>query len=454
MKDRLRSNEQLTVNNGQMANGNKKRLFLFVLLLTFFSCNEKIKENADMHKGHEMNHVLKADSTKDEIYWCPMDTQVVQKGPGICPICNMHLEPKPMPHNDDSMNSHAERVYTPANVAVLSAVRSVKPVLKIIPVRIKAAGYITYDERRIYNISARIGGRIEKLHIKYNYQPIQKGQALFEIYSHELQAAQQEYLFLKKNDPNATDLINSSKRKLLLLGMSESQINRIKESDHVHATTTVYSSYSGFVVETKDQREPFTSGSLDPMNSPGMKSNSMPESSKELFLREGAYVDKGQNIFRVANTDVVWGVLEIYSSQLPQVKLNQTVHVRQAGSDEMIIGKINFIEASYKEGSGTVRLRVYLDNRKQDLKIGNLLSAEIEAGNKQGLMIPQTAFYDLGRDKIVFVKHNGAFQTRKVLIGYSGENEVEVLSGLTEGEEIAENAQFMIDSESFIKLKD
>jgi membrane fusion protein, copper/silver efflux system len=422
-----------------------------VILLLFMSCGKDPGEQKNSHEDH-VAPSSKENTGKEVIYWCPMDTQIVQKGPGVCPICHMDLEPKPMTHNSDSM-SHVEWVYTPVNVAVLSTVRSVKPGLKIIPVKIKAAGYITYDERRINNVSARIGGRIERLYIKYNYQPIQKGEALFEIYSHELQTAQEEYLFLKRKDPNATDLINSSRRKLLLLGMSESQINQIKESDHVHATTTVYSSYSGFVVETKDQSEPFTSGSQDPMNSPGMKSNSMPESSKELSLREGSYVDKGQKIFRIANTDVVWGILEIYSGQLSQVKLNQMVHIMPEGSDEMIMGRINFIDASYKEGSGTVRLRVYLDNRNQSLKTGNLLSAEIEAGNKQGLMIPQSTLYDLGRDKIVFVKHNEAFETRKVIIGYSGEHEAEILSGLTEGEEIAENAQYMIDSESFIKIK-
>jgi membrane fusion protein, copper/silver efflux system len=426
-------------------------IIIFSLLLLFASCDKKVKESSNPHEGHDMEHVSKSDTSKEVIYWCPMDTQIVQKKPGVCPICGMDLEPKPMAHNHDSM-SQKDWVYTPANVSVLSTVKFIMPVMKTVPVKIKVTGYISYDERRIYTIPAKVGGRIEKLHVKYNFQPITKGQALFEIYSHDLQTAQQEYLFIKRNDPNATDLINAAKKKLLLLGMTEGQINKISEGDHVHATTTVYSPYSGFVIEKKEQKETFAAkGSMEDNSNMGEGQNTN-ENNKEISLREGAYVDRGENVFMVANTEVVWAIFEVYSNQLAQIKINQLIHIMLENTDEMIMGKINFIEPAYKKGSGTTKLRVYLDNKNQNLKIGNLLSGEIEADDKKGLWISQSAVYDLGVDKIVFIKRNGAFETRKIIIGYSSGKEVEVISGLSEGEEIAENAQFMIDSESFVKV--
>jgi Cu(I)/Ag(I) efflux system membrane fusion protein len=411
-------------------------------LLIISSCTEKKTE-----------HVHIQDSVKtDIIYHCPMDTQIVQNKPGTCPICGMDLVPKPGAHQHESMGSR-DLIYTPTNVLVLSTVKSVRPVFKSIPVKIKAAGYLSYDERRINTISAKTGGRIEKLMVKYNYQPIKKGQALFEIFSHDLQTAQQEYLYIKRNEPDASDLLHAAKRKLLLLGMTEEQVNRIQAAGHIHATTTVYSPYTGFVIEDKTNKEVFRSdGSME--NKSGMSGETtMKVNNKEISLREGAYVGKGEAVFRVANTDVVWAIFEVYADQLTQIKINQSVHIMLENSKEMIMGKVDFIEPAYKEGSGTARVRVYLDNKDQDLKIGNILSGEIEAGEKKGLWIPQTSIYDLGNDKIVFVKRNGAFESRKILTGINSGNEVEVLSGLTKGEEIAENAQFMVDSESFVKIK-
>jgi Cu(I)/Ag(I) efflux system membrane fusion protein len=315
-------------------------------------------------------------------------------------------------------------------------------------------GYIDYDERKIYSVSAKTAGRIEKLYIKYNYQPVKKGQALFEIYSHDLQTAQQEYLYVKMNDPNAADLIKAAKKKLLLLGMTETQISSISASKHVHATTAVYSPYTGFIIEkqlSKKRFVPASGGSME--NTSGMGSSQTMNESKEISLREGTYVDKGERVFKIANTDLVWAIFEVYPNQLNQIKLNQPIHIMLENPEEMIMGKINFIEPSYKEGTGTSRLRVYLDNKDQNLKIGALISGEIEAGEKKGLWIPSSSVYDLGRNRIVFVKRAGAFETKKISIGYASEKEVEVVSGLSEGEEIAENAQFLVDSESFIKIE-
>jgi membrane fusion protein, copper/silver efflux system len=412
-------------------------LIIFILLINY-SCTEK-----------KVDH-LHAKDTSEVIYFCPMDTQIVQNKPGTCPICKMDLVPKPAAHQHESMKSQ-DWVYKPVNASVLSNVKSIKPVYKSVTVKIHAPGYVTYDERRINAISAKTGGRIERLNVKYNYQPVKKGQALFEIFSHDLQTAQQEYLYLKRSDPDE-EVLNAAKRKLLLIGMTEAQINGIQSAGHTHATTTVYSPYTGFVIDEKNNKEVFISNESMGSNAGMGRETSMKGNNKEISLREGAYVGKGEAVFKVANTDVVWAIFEVFTDQLTQIKVNQPVHIMLENSNEMIMAKVNFIEPAFKEGSGTVKVRVYLDNKNQDLKIGNLLSGEIEAGEKKGLWIPLSSTYDLGVDKIVFLKRNGVFETRKISAGYSSQNEIEVIDGLTEGEEIAENAQFLVDSESFVKV--
>src|SRR5690606_1488778 len=146
--------------------------------------------------------------------------------------------------------------------------------------------------------------------------------------------------------------------KLLLLGMSEEQIDKMSTADHIHATTTVYSPHSGFVIEKQGQRKTLSStGSMDNNSSMGA-APVMNESNKEITLREGAYVNKGESVFTVANTDIVWAVFEVYSNQLTQIKVNQPIHILLENTKEILMGKINFIEPSYKEESGTTRLRV------------------------------------------------------------------------------------------------
>jgi len=410
------------------------------------SCTSEKKED---HPEHI--HALHSDTIKknEHVYYCPMDPEVEQHKPGICPKCHMDLEIK-----DDS-SSHEIKDYTlmPANAAVLSSVKSIKPERKSLPITIKSSGYITYDTRRLYDISARIEGRIEKLYVKFKYQPVSKGQALLDIYSHELLTAQNEYLYLKRNDPNANDLLNAAKKKLLLLGMTESQINAVGHTEHVHPTTTVYSPYSGFIVEQSSEKNSASSNYANTNGSMSDASNSVTmNQGKELLLKEGSYVSKGEPIFKVANIDRVWTIFEIYSDAVPYVKLNLPVHIMLENTDEMIMGKVDFIEPSYNEGAGTARIRVYLDNKNQNLKIGNIVSGSVDAGNKEALWIPFTSVVDLGKQKIAFVKKDGAFETRVIQTGAKLGNVIEVLNGLSDSEEVAENAQFLIDSESFVKV--
>jgi Cu(I)/Ag(I) efflux system membrane fusion protein len=187
----------------------------------------------------------------------------------------------------------------------------------------------------------------------------------------------------------------------------------------------------------------------------GMENNSssmQTNNQEELILRQGAYLNRGSVIFKVVNTDVVWGIFEIYSDQLPLIKLNQTVTIKIENRDEPITGKVDFIEPNYQGGSKTSRFRVYLNNKDGKLKIGNLLQGELVTDTRQVLWIPESSVYDLGIDKIVFVKKGEVFESRKITTGIRANNLLEVVNGLGETEEVAVDAQYLVDSESFIKV--
>jgi membrane fusion protein, copper/silver efflux system len=424
-----------------------KILSAILITLLLESCEKKNHTDHTEHIHH--------DTVNNSVYYCPMDTQIVSDKPGTCPICKMDLELKSGHHHTDHVSTSGDIVYKPANVSVLSSVRTIKAVQKTVPVVIEGNGYITYDTRLINNISARISGRVEKLYIKYKYQPVKKGDPLFDIYSHELLSAQQDYLWLRNNDSENQDMVEASIQKLRLLGMTNQQLNQLGKNHHVHPVTTIFSPYSGFAVGLTDQAENVPDNPETGMGT-GSAMNSEPEmqtTPEEEILREGTYVNKGQAVFRIANTRNVWAVTEIFSGSLPDLKLNIPAEITVEGTDQPIRGKINFIEPALTSDQKSIRIRMDVNNKTRQLKIGNLIKTRIQAGNKSGLWIPSGAVYDLGKVKIVFVKTNGAFVTKEVNTGYTTGNETEVISGISETDEIAADAQFMVDSESFVKTE-
>src|SRR5690554_809754 len=137
-------------------------------------------------------------------------------------------------------------------------------------------GRIVYDTREKTMISSRVAGRIEKLNIKYNYQPVRKGELIMEVYSPDLVAAQRELLFLQNRDSG--DVKSSAMKKLLYLGMSQTQIDKMLKSGVPQYRVGIYSPVNGFVVE----KEP----------------SSMDETST-IMVREGQYLNAGESVFTI-----------------------------------------------------------------------------------------------------------------------------------------------------------
>src|SRR5690606_30459598 len=151
----------------------------------------------------------------------------------------------------------------------------------------------------------------EKIFLKYEFQPVKKGQPIAVIYSPEIRTAQRELLYLVDNDPANDQLIKGAKNKLKLLGLSESQIADLIAGKEAGNTFTIYSHDSGYLIN-KDAPGvstgiPQGSGSdgMGGMNSTSSlaSSSSSQSGSSPVLLREGDYVTPGQILFKVVNTN-------------------------------------------------------------------------------------------------------------------------------------------------------
>jgi Cu(I)/Ag(I) efflux system membrane fusion protein len=289
-------------------------------------------------------------------------------------------------------------------------------------------------------ISARVSGRIEKLYIKYRFQPIHKGDKVMDIYSPELLTGQQNLVFLIKNDPANTPLINAAKQKLLLLGMTNSQLQKIISTGKSLSSVTVYSSYTGHVHEAGNMS---STSQMIPINV-----------TDELTIKEGMYVEKGQPVFQVNNMNNVWVNLDFFPGENSLIKVGLPVTIiPETAPDKKILSRIGFVEPFYKNNSKTLSARVYLNNSKLMIPVGSQVKATININTKFDNWLPKESVLSLGLNKIVFLKNGGVFKAQAVSTGITANNLIQITDGLNPKDSVAVNAQFLIDSEGFIRVK-
>jgi Cu(I)/Ag(I) efflux system membrane fusion protein len=409
-------------------------LIAFCLLpIAFTACRESKKNEPEKHAAAK------------ETYTCPMHPQIIKDKPGSCPICGMDLVKKSAAGEkagDVTLND----LLRPSNQYVLSSIPTVHIQQRDEPVEITTYGFITYDTRQAGTVASNVAGRIEKLYVKYRYQKVNKGQKIMDIYSPELLTAQQNLLFLIQHDADNQALISAARQKLTLLGMSNQQLEQVVKSGKPVFTVTIYSNYSGHIHESSPAE------AMQAQAQTGMKDVSL--ITEELPLKEGMYVTKGQNLFVIYNPSKAWAVLNIFSGQAGMVKVGDKVRVSpETAPDKDFRAAISFIEPFYRPDSKTATARVYFNNPNMGIPIGSQVKAVIFAGARSARWLPEESVLTLGLDKVVFVKKDDAFVAHKIEAGIVNNHLIQVLNGLTEDDEVAANAQYLVDSESFIKVK-
>jgi Cu(I)/Ag(I) efflux system membrane fusion protein len=337
-----------------------------------------------------------------------------------------------------------EALLKPANAFVVSSVPVTSIEQREEEMELNVVGTVTYDQRQAGVISSRVSGRIERLYVRYKYQPVRKGQRIMEIYSPELMTAQQNLLFLLKNDPSNASMINAAKDRLLLLGMSAKQVAQVITAKKLKYSVPVFSNYSGFVTDLNKN----TTVAASPDNM-----QSAPTTNQELTVKEGMYVQTGQAILSVYNQSKALILLDIFPEQQAFVQSGNAVRiVPETAPGNNFRAKINYIEPVFRPGTKTVSARVYFNNAVWQLPIGSRVTANIFAQSQTAWWLPTEAVLTLGRDKIIFKKEAGGFKAQNIITGPEINRYVQVLSGLQKQDSVAINAQYLVDNEAFIKV--
>ena len=267
-----------------------------------------------------------------------------------------------------------------------------------------------------------------------------------DIYSPELLTAQQNLLFILKNDAANTSFINTAKEKLLLLGMSNEQLEQVIKAQKPSFTISVYSKYSGHIHEAGGI---MNNGS----NNPGTMKD-IAVVTEELPLKEGMYIQKGQTVFSVYNPSKVWALLNIYAENQGLIKNGNRVQLAaETLPGQTFAGIIDFIEPFFRKENKTLTVRVNFDNNKLQLPVGSQVKAKIFSTPQNGDWLPNESIVSLGLNKVVFVKATGGFMPHIVETGLTNNGKTQIRKGLALTDTVLLNAQYLMDSESFIKIK-
>lgn len=431
---------------------NKRLWLLLAFTVIFFSCGDN-RQTVDQQHAHAPHGVNQ--------YTCPMHPQIVQDEPGSCPICGMDLVPR-HPAGGLGADSNLAPLLKPVKEQVISNAKTIRPGSGYRIFNISLQGVVTYDNRNKVSVASRVAGRIEQMIVKYNYQPIQKGQLILEIYSPELAAAQRELIYISASDGDPA-LLDRAKQRLRLLGMQAAQIERVIQTGSPLYRVPVYAPASGYIVE-QNSNNPMTSSqppqAAAPAPSGGMggmsNSGTTPSATtpqlagSPLILRQGQYVSAGETLFTIYNDDRL--LAEFYFSPA----LEQSIRLQQkllfhpeANRNALQEGRIGLIEPTQKSGNSFSTARVFL--RRTSLKPGQLLEAWLPIVKTNAYWLPQQAILDLGSKTIVYKKEGAYFVPKVVTTGIRTNGVVEIADSIAHWE-VAENAGFMVDPESLLRL--
>jgi Cu(I)/Ag(I) efflux system membrane fusion protein len=298
---------------------------------------------------------------------------------------------------------------------------------------INAVGIVQYDQSRQAKVTAWIAGRIDALHVNTVGAYVSKEKPVAEVYSPDLVATQQEYLLAVKSREqlknstipsiaqNGEGLVASSRQRLMLFGVKESQIAELEKSGTPNIRLPIYTPISGVVIEKMVQR--------------------------------GQYVTIGEVLFNVADLSSVWVEIEVYENEFPAIHLGQNVEIRsQSFPGKQFTGRISYIYPFLDPKTRTVKARVEMPNPGLKLKPDMFVNAVIKVPLGSAIVVPVTAVMDSGKRQVVWVESSaGMFEPRDVQVGQRTDDRIQILSGLTSGDKVAVSGGYLIDSEAQLK---
>ena len=297
---------------------------------------------------------------------------------------------------------------------------------------VRTVGYIRPATPVTYAVTLRVNGWIGTLYATTDGTAISKGDPLFTLYSPQLLAAEEELLAAAQNRTlaarthdadsiaEAQRIYQSIRRRLIYLGVSEEELDRIVAERKPREYLTFLSPVSGYLAEVS--------------------------------VRQQSYIKSGEPLMRIEQLSTVWLDARAYDSQLPWLHLGESMEASvDAEPGKTLEGTVFFIDPNEDHRTHTVTVRARFANPGGVLRPGMYALVDIRTTPaKESLLAPASAIIHTGTGELALLAEGGGrFVPRKVTTGLTGsDGMVQVLSGLKAGDQVVTSGQFLIDVES------
>jgi len=353
-------------------------------------------------------------------YTCPMHPQIVNNGPGTCPICGMDLVPVNSSGGKNELSLSESQIQM-ANIRTMKISSSSFSTSKVLN------GRLIVNPERTVVVSSRYSGRVEKLYVRATGGSVNKGQALFQVYSEELQTLQQDYLLQLKQvaafpeEKIYGSMREAAKNKLRLFGLSDQQIRALDQNGKTSPLLTVYSNASGTVTE--------------------------------LNITEGQYVAEGTQVLKLENLDQLWLEMDVYPNEIAGLKIGTRVKVAINGMNENEQSvQIDFISPQLDPSTQVLKVRAPIQN-PGNLQAGMQATVFLPVAEMSDAMsLPLDAVLKDEKGSHVWVKTaKNTFSPRMVKTGTESSDQIIILSGLEDVKEVVISGAYLLSSEFILK---
>jgi Cu(I)/Ag(I) efflux system membrane fusion protein len=350
----------------------------------------------------------------DVLYWYdPMRPEVHFDKPGRSPFMDMELVAKPRGSAGGGSVAIDPRTLQNLGVRTAAAVQA-----DMAPA-VTATGTVAVNERRIAIITTRAGGWLERLDVRAVGDKVRRGQRIGGLYSPDLLAAQEEYLLAIRSDDQL--LIPAARRRLELLGIGRSQLDRLVRSGSVERQADILAPANGVVTD--------------------------------LLVREGGAVASGMPIMNLADLSEVWVIAEVPESQGSWLASGQDVQMTVANADaQPIQGRLDYVYPEVAAATRTIRVRIVVPNESGTLRPGMSARVTLQGPSRSVVLVPTAALVRSGeRTAVILAEGGGQFRPAAVVAGAEQGDQTEIRSGLQAGDRVVVSGQFLIDSEANLR---
>ena len=286
----------------------------------------------------------------------------------------------------------------------------------------KSYGYVKADEALTYTISPRFSGYVVKLFANKTYKKVKKGEALVSVYSPEVYKAKEEYLnsYNYSSNRKSNGMLSSAKLKLELLGVSADEIKSVIKSKKVSQNTTIYSPIDGYIFNKS--------------------------------INNGSAFNAKAKLFEIVNLDEVWVEAKIVEDDLVWIKNATKFDVSFKSTAKTYTATSTLLYPMIGEKEATLTLRLRLINADNTLFAGMYASVISSSESKEYLTLKRSAVIRKGGKYYAFVvgDFKGEYEPREIQTQQLNSNTYIVLNGLNAGDEVVDNALFMMDSDAQI----